>query len=94
VFEDIVGLLCKYTKVPRGQITPETNVMTDLGLTSMDFMEMICDFEEKFEQEVPERDFGKLVMLGDIVAYADKAGTTGKSSGPAGPPPLKKEAGV
>jgi len=71
VFDDIVDILCKYTKVPREEITPKTNVMTDLGLVSMDFMEMVCDFEEKFEYEVPERDFGKLVILEDIVAYIE-----------------------
>ena len=72
MFEELVDILCKYTKVPREEITPETNVMTDLGLTSMDFMEMVCDFEEKFEYEVPERDFGKLVMLKDVVAYIEE----------------------
>ena len=76
MFEEITDILCKYTKVPREQITARTNVMTDLGLASMDFMEMICDFEEKFEYEVPERDFGKLVIIGDIVAYLECASVT------------------
>ena len=76
MFEDITDILCKYTKVPREHITLKTNVMTDLGLASMDFMEMICDFEEKFDYEVPERDFGKLVIIGDIVAYLESASIT------------------
>jgi acyl carrier protein len=71
MFNDIVDILCRYSGVPQEQITPEINVMTDLGLTSMDFMEMICDLEEKYEFEVPECDFRKLVILKDIVAYLD-----------------------
>ena len=72
MFEDIVDILCNYTEISREQITLETNVMTDLGLASMDFMEVICDFEEKFAYEVPERDFGKLVILKDIVSYIEE----------------------
>ena len=69
MFESIVEILCRYTEVPREKITEDTNVMTDLGLTSMDFMEMVCDFEDMFEYEIPERDFGKLVILKDILSY-------------------------
>ena len=72
MYKEVVDILCRYTKVPKEEITPETNVLTDLGLTSMDFMEMICDFEEKFDKTVPERDFGKLVILKDIVNYIEE----------------------
>jgi acyl carrier protein len=71
VYNDIVDILCKYSEVPREQISQEINVITDLGLTSMDFMEVICDFEEKYDIEVPECDFRKLVILKDIVEYLD-----------------------
>ena len=71
MFDEVADIICGYAKVPKESITPETNVLTGLNLTSMDFMEMICEFEEKFGHEVPERDFGKLVMIKDIVEYID-----------------------
>jgi acyl carrier protein len=69
MFDKVVDIICKYTEVPKEEITLETNMLNDLGLASIDFIDMICDFEEEFEREVPERDFRKLTTVQKIVEY-------------------------
>ena len=72
MFEEVVEIICKYTDVPKEELTPDTNMLTDLGMQSIDFIDMICDFEEAFENEVPERDFRKLTTIGSIINYIEE----------------------
>lgn len=73
--EKVIEIIGGYTEVDTAKITPETNVLTDLGLQSIDFIDMICDFEEAFDYVVPERDFRKLVTVKSIVAYIEEKAT-------------------
>ena len=72
MLEKITEIISKYTSVPKEQITAETNMVSDLGLESIDFVDMICDFEEAFGKEVPERDFRKLTTVAKIVEYIEE----------------------
>ena len=74
MFEKVVEIICKYTDKPADEIKGDTNLLTDLGLQSIDFVDMICDFEEEFDYEVPERDFRKLVTVDGIVNYIQEKG--------------------
>jgi len=65
-------IILNYADVPAESITLETNVLKDLGLQSIDFIDMVCDFEEAFGREVPERDFRKLVTVKNIIDYIEE----------------------
>ncbi len=70
--EKVIEIIAGYTDVEASKIHEDTNVLTDLGLTSIDFVDMICDFEDEFDYEVPERDFRKLVTVKNIVTYIEE----------------------
>ena len=72
MFEKIVEIIGNYSDVPSAELSLETNMLTDLGMQSIDFIDMICDFEEEFGQEVPERDFRKLTTIGSIINYIEE----------------------
>lgn len=40
-----------------------------IDLDSMDYLNFIVGLHEKLEVEIPERDYGRLVSLDDIVSY-------------------------
>ncbi|MCL2086504.1 MAG: phosphopantetheine-binding protein [Oscillospiraceae bacterium] len=73
MFEKVVNIISAYTELPKEQITEDTNMLTDLGLQSIDFIDMICDFEEEFEKVVPERDFRKLTTVKKIIEYIENS---------------------
>jgi len=72
MFEKVIKIISNYTNVPKEELTLDTNLLTDLGMQSIDFIDMICDFEEAFDYEVPERDFRKLVTVNNIVNYIEE----------------------
>lgn len=72
MFDRVTGIIVNYVDVPRESITLQTNLLKDLGLQSIDFIDMVCDFEEAFGYEVPERDFRRLVTVKNIIDYIEE----------------------
>lgn len=55
--------------VNASQVTPAATLREDLGADSLDQVELVMAFEEKFGAEIPDEDAGKLKTVGDIVTY-------------------------
>ena len=51
------------------QITPEASFIDDLGADSLDTVELVMAFEEKFDLEIPDEDAEKMRTVGDAIAY-------------------------
>ena len=55
--------------LPHFQVTLETNIMKDLGLDSLDHVEIIMAMEDEFEIEIPDADAERLLTPKDIAQY-------------------------
>lgn len=53
-------------------LTTET-VLEDLGLDSLDAVEIIMSLEEEFEIEVDDEAFANVKTIGDVAYYLEKA---------------------
>lgn len=67
--EKIVDILLEYTEAGRENITSETALIADLGLNSLDIMNLVSAFEDEFDIEIPDRIISGFVTVGDIEAY-------------------------
>ena len=56
-------------------VTSDAKFIEDLGADSLDTVELVMAFEDKFSVEVPDEDAEKLKSVADVVAYinANKA---------------------
>jgi acyl carrier protein len=54
-----------------GEITLETNFISDLGADSLDTVELILAIEEEFDIEVPDEESSKVTTVKDIVDYIE-----------------------
>jgi acyl carrier protein len=50
-------------------IDPNTDLVEQLDIDSMDFLNVVVAIHEKTGIEIPERDYAKLSTLSDAVAY-------------------------
>ena len=71
VVEDIV-----FRVTGKKGLVMETDFVKDLGLTSLDVMNMICAFEDRFDMEIPTREVWKLHYVKDVIDYMIKKGIT------------------
>jgi acyl carrier protein len=51
------------------QITRETSFINDLGADSLDTVELVMEFEDEFEINIPDEDAEKIQTVGDAVKY-------------------------
>ena len=49
------------------EVVPEASLMNDLGLDSLDHVELIMAIEEKFDFEIPDEEAEKIATVQDIV---------------------------
>ncbi|XP_072949607.1 acyl carrier protein isoform X1 [Epargyreus clarus] len=72
--EERVMKVCRaYDKLSASQLTLESHFINDLGLDSLDHVEVIMAMEDEFGFEIPDGDAERLVRPKDIVQYiADK----------------------
>jgi acyl carrier protein len=57
--------------LPAEQIVPEARLVEDLGLDSLDAVELAIAVERKFDIEVPEEELTKLKTVGDMLALVE-----------------------
>jgi len=54
---------------PIENITPEKDLVQDLGADSLDVVELVMALEEEFGIEIPEEDAEKIKTVGDAINY-------------------------
>lgn len=52
-------------------ISEDTNLKTDLGLTSFDFINLIAIIEDTFHIEVDEEKYHSINTIGDLMEYIE-----------------------
>jgi len=71
MLEQIIEIISRQLKADASQITPETNIMEDLGADSLDVVELLMAIEETFGVTVPDEDVQGLKTIQDIVNYVE-----------------------
>ena len=58
--------------VKESEVTPEANFTNDLGADSLDTVEMIMEFETKFDIKIADQ-AEKITTVGEAIAHIEKA---------------------
>ena len=71
-FEEVKAIIAQYLTVDESKITPEARFREDLEADSLDLVELIMEFEEKFGGEISDEEAQKLTTVGDVVNYINE----------------------
>lgn len=71
-FEEIKNIIVELLGVDASKITPEARFREDLEADSLDLVEMIMAFEDKFGGEISDEDAQKIITVGDAVKYVQE----------------------
>lgn len=69
VTDRVVSVVQNFDKVDPGKVTPEAKFDTDLGLDSLDSVEVVMAIEDEFAIEIPDAEADKIASVGDAVEY-------------------------
>lgn len=65
----VMEIIANQLGVDREMVTPEANVVDDLGADSLDVVELVMALEEAFGIEIPDEDAEKIRTVKDILDY-------------------------
>ncbi len=71
LFEKVRSIIADQLGVDASRITLKTEFVRDLGVDSLDVVELIMALEEKFDIEIPDEQAEKIVNVGDVVRYIE-----------------------
>lgn len=72
VLEKVKAILSAQFDVDEDTITPETNIMEDLGADSLDVVDMLMSLEDEFDVEIADEEIEKLQTVSQVVSYIEE----------------------
>jgi acyl carrier protein len=70
-YSDIKAIIVDLLGVDEGKITMEARFREELEADSLDLVELIMAFEDKFGAEISDEDAQKITTVGEAVRYID-----------------------
>ncbi|MCZ6785713.1 MAG: acyl carrier protein [Planctomycetota bacterium] len=67
--ERVIEIVCEQMGASRDKITAETTFINDLGADSLDTVELVMEFEDEFDLNIPDEDAEKIQSVGDAIKY-------------------------
>ncbi len=71
-FEDIKEIIVELLGVENDKVTRDAKFREDLEADSLDLVELIMAFEEKFGGEISDEDAQKITTVGEAVNYIEE----------------------
>lgn len=67
--ETITQILVDKLGIAETEVTPDANFVKDLGIDSLDYAELVMEFEQTFNIRIPDEDAEKLQTINQAVNY-------------------------
>ena len=71
-FEEVKATLVELIGVEESKITLDAKFREDLEADSLDLVELIMAFEEKFGSEISDEDAQKITTVGELIDYIEE----------------------
>ena len=71
-YADVRTIIVDLLGVEEAKVTPTAKFREDLEADSLDLVELIMAFEEKFGGEISDEDAQKITTVGEAVTYLDQ----------------------
>jgi len=72
VAEKVIDIVSAQMGTSKDKVALETSFVNDLGADSLDVVELLMEFEEKFDLSIPDEDAEKIQTIADAVRYIEE----------------------
>lgn len=70
--DEIISLIAETLEISKDRINENTNLIVDLGLESLDLVDLVAAFEKKYKVEILDKDIKNLQTVKDIIEYIEE----------------------
>lgn len=74
MLDKIKEIVARELMVEESELTPETDILNDLGADSLTVVDLAMALEDEFEIELPDEELENIRTIGDIVNYIKSNG--------------------
>ncbi len=72
MFDRIKEILVNDLHIEESSITPDAELINDLGINSLELADLICLCEDSFEIEIDDDDLREFITVGDVAKYLEQ----------------------
>ena len=72
ISERVIDIVSEQMGATKDKIKPETSFINDLGADSLDTVELVMEFEDEFDLNIPDEDAEKIQTVGDAIKYIEE----------------------
>lgn len=72
MLEKVIEIISEFTEVKAEDMNKDTKLIADLGFNSFDVVNIVVEFEDEFDIEIPDEDIRELQTIGDIVEFIEE----------------------
>ena len=69
VVSKVKDILVEKMGIAETEVTPDANLIKDLGIDSLDYAELVMEFEHTFDIRIPDEDAEQLTTVNAAVEY-------------------------
>ena len=73
MFEKVKALLVDELNINEADITPSAELVTDLGINSLELADLVLLFDDRFDIEICDDEIHKFITVGDVADYLAQA---------------------
>lgn len=70
--EEVIDLIAETLDIDKDELDNDTDLAHDLNVESIDLVDLVTAFEDKYNFEIPDQELKNLQTVGDIVDYVEK----------------------
>jgi acyl carrier protein len=67
--DKVISIVCTQMDVDRDKISDETSFINDLNADSLDTVELVMEFEDAFDLNIPDEEAEKIQTVADAINY-------------------------
>lgn len=71
VFEKLQKIIAEQLEIDEKEITPDSDIIDDLGADSLDIVDLVMSIEDEFGIEVPDEAVEEIKTVDDAVKYIE-----------------------
>ena len=72
IFDTVKDIIAAQLGMDANKIKPESDLINDLGLDSLDIVDLGMTLEEKWNLIIEDDDMGKIKTVADVVKYIEE----------------------
>ena len=72
MLETLREVICRFAEIDPEKLTEDTNIRSELGLNSLELINIAVAIEDEFDVEIPDREVGNIETLGDAIKVIQK----------------------